>query len=246
MVLFPGIAYILVVILKIPYVPATILFFAPPALYLSIKKPQIIAKSALFTLLIALTLSWGIDYMIFLDGSWYVPSNFRILNGTVPVADILWFSLWAYFGIVFWEYFIDHDRNKHKVSPNIRYLLIILGVWTVIFTSLYLLKSPLLVWKYFYLKMGTLLFIPMLIFTAFKFPRVIRKMTILFIYFLVISVLVEHAALLNGHWTFPGPNFIGTVLLAQELVPYEEIVFWWILGMPGIICWYEIFADDRK
>jgi hypothetical protein len=246
LIFLPILAYAGVVLFQIPYVPASILFLGLPAGYLSYKKPQIIKKSLFFSLLMAITIVWGVDHMIFLDNAWDVPSKTKIINNTVPIADLLWFVLWSYFGLVFWEYFLDHDKNKQKFSPRIKNLIVLLGVEVVIFSVLYALKSPWLAQPYFYLKGGIVLMVLPILAMLLKFPKLLRKVTIIAIYFFVLSAIIEHAGLVSGHWSFPGKNYLGTITYANQILPLEEIIFWWALGIPGIICWYEFFADDRR
>lgn len=246
MVVLPIAAAILTEYFSLRIVPSAVLFFGLPAAYLSFRKPKIIGKSVIFSLIAMLGISWLFAYMIYKDNGWYVGSAFRLMRGVISADEIIWGGLWAYFGVIFWEYFLDHDKNKVKFSPKIRYLIILMGIQLVVFFSLYFLDSPWLTQPFFYLKFGLVILIPMVILAIFKFPRLIRKLLAIGTYFFFISVLVEYVGLRQGHWLFLGKNYIGSIKLAGETLPFEEIFFWIILGVPGLICWYEIFADDRR
>lgn len=203
-------------------------------------------KSLIFSLIVTLGISWALGYMIYLDNAWFVLSNLRLLRGTVTVDEIVWGFLWTFFIIVFWEYFLDHDRNKVKVSSRFRYLVGFLVIQLVGFFVLYFWKHSWLVQPYFYLKFGLVMMVPMVIVTVIKFPPLVKKISMLGLYFLFVSILNEYVALKYFHWSFPGTNYIGLLNFTGYQLPWDEVIFWWILGAPGMICWYEIFADDRK
>jgi hypothetical protein len=246
-IILPLSAALVVYVFKLPFIVASFLIFGLPAIYLSYKRPQIIKKSLIFTVLIVSSVSWFLDHMAFLDLSWHVPNSaWRILGGTIPIEDITFGLFWTYFGVIFWEYFLDHDKNKKKINPKFRYLIAMLGTIAVIFFTLYFVKSGLLTQQYFYLKFGLTFILPVIIFTLFKFPKLIRKIFALGVYFFSISIVGEYVGLAVNHWNFPGVNYVATTRMAGQIVPWEELIFWVALGMPGLICWYELFADDRK
>src|SRR3972149_5807489 len=239
-VLFPAIAALLIYTLSLSFLLASFLFFGVPAIYLSFRKPQIVKKSLLFTVLIVSTVSWVLDHMAFLDKTWFVDeSALRLLGGTIPIEDVIFGFFWAYYGVVFWECFLDHDKNKYRFDPRTRYLIVFLGVALSIFFALYFLDSPWLVQPYFYLKFGLTVLVPPILFAVLKFPRLIRRLAAIGIYFFFLSLVGEHIGLTLGHWRFPGNNYIATATQAGQLIPWEEIIFWWALGVPGLICWYE-------
>ncbi len=236
-----------VYIFSLPFIWASFLIFGVPGIYLSWRKPKLIKKSLLFTILIVGTVSWALDHMAFLDRTWFVDGSIlRILGGTIPIEDIFFGFCWSYFGIIFWEYFLDLDREKIKFNPLVKYLVVLLGIGTTIFFALYFLKSNLLYQPYFYLKFGLVMLVPVILVVLIKFPRLFKKILVIGLYFFIISIIGEYVGLARGHWYFPGNNYIGTTQLGGNLVPWDEIIFWCILGMPGLICWYEIFADDKK
>jgi hypothetical protein len=58
--------------------------------------------------------------------------------------------------------------------------------------------------------------------------------------------MVEYIGLKLGHWNFPGEHFIGFANFFGFVIPYEEILFYFILFAPGVLVYYEFFDDDCK
>lgn len=246
-VAWPILAAGLIYVFSIPFIFASFLIFGVPGIYLSWRKPSIIKKSLLFTLLIVSTVSWALDHMAFLDKTWFVDNSWlRILNGTIPIEDLIFGVWWSYFGIVFWEYFLDHGSHKFKFNPAIRYLIALLALGVAIFFGLYFYASDVLYQPYFYVKFGMIMLVPIILVTIIRFPKLIKKLLVIGLYFFSISLLGEYVGLARNHWNFPGIHYLGTTTLAGKIVPWDELIFWVTLGMPGLICWYELFADDRK
>lgn len=173
-------------------------------------------------------------------------SAWRFMRGTIPVEDTIWTVLWVYFAIIFWEYFLDLGLEKHKLDPRFRYMVGLLGGIGGIFAIFYWLRPEYLVLPYFYLKMGMVFIVVPLILILFKFPKLIKRLVLIGIYFTAVSFLAEYVGLKNNQWLFAGQNYLLTTKLADQSLPWEEIVFWWVLGVPGLVCWYEYFVDDRK
>ena len=242
----PFTAFLLTMFFKWTYIPSMVAFFVVPSLYLSFRNPQIVKKTISFAALmfIPMTLLW--DYLIYVDQVWYVPSNFRFLNNAIPLEDVIWAFFWIYFAVVVWEYFLDFHKPKEHFPKNIRYLLIILGVVVVGFFSFYFFQPGFLNQPYAYLKLALVFMVLPVVPILIKFPKIIRKLIVVGIYFLVLSGLYETAALANNQWWFPGIHYLGTTTLLGHTVPYDEIIIWWVLSVPALIVWYEFFADDRR
>lgn len=246
MILFPLISLILVYNLSLSFPISSFLFYAVPSIYLSIKKPKIIKKSLIFTIIIVGTISWMLCYMAFLDGSWYSDySARRLLDGSIPIEDIFFGFWWVYFGVVFWEFFLDHHK-KIIIPQKVKYLIVLLSMALVAFLVLYVSNSKYLNQPFFYLKSGLVLVVLPLLFVLIKYPRMLRKLLIIGLYFFCITFVFEWLGLKLNHWWFPGKNFFAIATLADKSLPWEEILFFFVLGIPGLVCWYEIFADDRK
>lgn len=229
------------------YFISTLLFFGIPSIYISLRKPLLIKKTLKFTLIFFAPFTIILDYMAYLDLSWWVPNSaFRFMKNGIPIEDVPWAFLWVYFAVIFWEFFLDHDRNKVKIDAHIRYLITILVSVFVVFISAYWIKPDVLVWNYFYLKLGIVMIIIPLTVVIAKFPWLLRKIMIIGSYFFMLNMLTEFVGLRQYQWEFTGQHYINQFIWMGHRLPLEEIVFYWSLGIPALICWYEFFADDRK
>ena len=247
-ILFPIVAAVLTLVFKTNFLVSTLLFFGLPSLYLSFRKPGIIFKSLIFTALFSIPLAIVIDYLALMDKSWFVPTtvfNFRFL-GIIPIEDFIWGFLCVFFAIMFYEYFLDFGKKEDRLAKNIKYLTIILLSLLILF-FLFLFVSPgLLHIKYFYLKGGLILaLLPLITFLSF-FPRLWTKYVKIGVYFFGLSLLFELVGLHTNQWTFPSHNFIGFVEIFGLKIPFEEFLFFIVLGVPWMLSYYEFFADDKK
>ena len=69
MILLPIVAAALTLIFRTNFLISTLLFFGLPALYLSLRKPEIVPRSLIFTALFSIPLSIVIDYLAVMDKS---------------------------------------------------------------------------------------------------------------------------------------------------------------------------------
>ena len=232
---------------RLNYLTSTLLFFGVPSVYISLRRPSIIKKTLIFTLVFATPMIYILDYMAYVDLSWWVPgSAFRILHNSIPIEDVPWSYLWVYYAVSFWEFFLDHDRVKVHIDHHFRFLIAVLASLSVLFFGAYFFKPEILMQNYFYLKLGIVFIIIPMTAVLVKFPHLLRKIIILGAYFFMVNLLTEFVGLRQVQWAFIGKNYIDTFSWMGYKIPLEEIVFYWILSVPAIICWYEYFADDRK
>ncbi|OHA91773.1 MAG: hypothetical protein A2758_03130 [Candidatus Zambryskibacteria bacterium RIFCSPHIGHO2_01_FULL_49_18] len=214
-ILFPALAFGLTLYLKLNFFQATLLFFAVPSAYLSFRKPHLIKRSLIFTGIVFIPMVIILDYFAYTDLAWFVPNSaIRFFNGAIPIEDFIWTFFYMYFGVIFWEYFVDHSRTHKKTSKHLKYLVIVLSLLLSIFLFVYFGRPELLVQPYTYLKLGIIFIASPLIILLFEFPRLIRKVCIIGIYFFMVSLLEGYAGLKLNHWNFPGHNFIGLTKLA--------------------------------
>lgn len=228
------------------YIPTMILFFVIPSIYLSWRQPNIIKKTLIFSavMFIPLVVIW--DYVFYLDQVWYVPDAIRFLGGSIPLYDVIWTFFWVYYLVIFWEYFLDLHRVKEHVSKHLRYLIVLLSALTMVIFYSYFFNKNLLEIPFAYLKFGIIfVIIPMTVF-LFVHHRIYRKLTIIGFYFLSLSALYDNAAVRAHQWWFNGSHYLGIINIGRQHFPLEEIIFWWILGVPAMIVWYEFFDDDSR
>jgi len=187
------------------------------------------------------------DYLAYVDQTWFVPNSaYRFLGGSIPIEDAIWTILWVYYGVMFWEYFLDTEKRRRLFPKSIRNLLLFAGFLFTSFFFLYFFYREQLYIPYFYLILGiTFGFIP-LGYVLWRYPRLLPKLLIIGVYFFAVSLLTEIVGLRQYHWYFGGTHYLGYFNVFGHKLPYDEILFWWGIGVPAMICWYEFFADDRQ
>lgn len=247
MILFPIVAAVLTLVFQTNFLTSTLLFFGIPSAYLSFRNPGVVLRN-LVAVTFSIPLGFVADYLGVLDKSWYVPTtvfNFRILD-VVPLEDLIWGYLWIFFAIMFYEHFLDFGKRGDRISKDIKYLVVFALVLSTVFSLLLLVRPGLLRIEHFYLKGGVVLFLlPLITFLAF-FPKFLTKYIKVGIYFFGLSLLFELVALHTHQWEFPGQHFIGFVDLLGLSFPFEEFLFWFVLGVSSVLSYYEFFVDDRK
>jgi len=233
---------------KVTFLMSTFLFFGLPAVYLSWRSPQHIKKTLFWTLIPWFLVSFIFEYLAYVDQAWLVlGSAFRFLNNSFPIEDVPWGFLWAYLPIIFWKHFLDKKGDyEAKFPKRIWWLIGSLVLVNAGFFWLYFWAREWLYLPYFYLVMGIIFCVIPISLFIWRYPMFLKKLTVVAIYFTFLAGLKEYVALKLNYWVFPGTHFIGTIFLAGQKLPLEEIIFFLILSAPAMVCWYEYFADDRK
>jgi len=242
--LYPVVCYFLSHQLKLNAFASVFLFYGLPAFYLSFRSVRIIPKALYFSLATGIPFIIAIDCMANINLQWIVPDSIIELRffRYVAIEVILWAVLNIYFVIVFYEYFTDNKKKKAWNSRSLRFSFIIVVLFTV-FTLLYLYAPHILKFSYFYLWWGTLLlFVPLLVRLATN-PDVILDYLKVGLYFFLVTLTYEIAALQLEWWDFPGTNFIGWISLMGVRFPLEELIFWIILFSMAVLAHYEYFYE---
>lgn len=227
------------------YLITAVFFFVIPALYLSFRKPEMIRKILITSLVIVIPSVAILNYFAHTDGSWY---NFSVVGirllGAYPIDDFLWGILYFYYIIAVYEYFFERERilktPKKFLSFEIAGLLA-----SVLFSLFVIFSERHFVIEFFYIKMVVVVFllIPGLIFLFHR--QVFLKAVYAGLFFLPLSFLYEYIANIKGNWIFPGSNFIGHVQFLSISFPLEEFL-WLLFAAPAVIALYEFIADDDR
>ncbi len=235
-------------LLNLNFLWSTVLYFAVPSVYLSLRSPQHVKKTLLWTLIPWLSVSFIFEYLAYTDQAWYVNNSvYRFLGNSFPIEDVLWGFLWSYLPIIFWKHFLDQkSRYEQNFPGQIRWLIGLLVAVNSIFFWFYFWHRDMLVMPYFYLVMGAIFCIAPLVLFLWQCPQFLGKLLLLSAYFTFLAGLKEYIALKLNYWYFPGTHFIATVSFAGQKLPWEEIIFFWILSAPAMVAWYEYFADDQQ
>jgi hypothetical protein len=151
----------------------------------------------------------------------------------------------ALFVIVFYEHFLDDEKDKRLSKSHSKILLFLLIVIALVYT-VFLIAPLKLEFSYFYLKAGFAAIAFPIIF-AFYNPQIIKKFAPLAFFFFFVWVVAEFVGVSNGNWIFPASNqYAGSVTLFGITFPFEEVFFWFMWYPAVIVAYYEYFIDDRR
>lgn len=248
LILFPLLALFLSLLIKTDsFFISTLLFYLPPSIYLSFRCPKAVKKTIICSILWSLPVSLVIDYFVFINQTWFVPTSILKTRffGIVPIEDLVWSFFLTYLIIIYYEYFLDKGKKNYKNS-NIKHLFLFSFVCLIAFTIFGLLPKGVARIPYFYIKGGiVLIVIPLVSFISF-FPKMLSKFLKVTVYVFVVTLLHELVGLKFNQWTFPSKEFIGYVTIWGQRMPLEEFVFCFVLVTSCTLSYYEFLADDRK
>jgi len=163
--------------------------------------------------------------------------------GILPLDDILGFILMTLFIVVFYEHFLDDEKNR-RISKNLKWSLIPIAVGSIPILVAYFVDLNLLRIPYVYLVGGILAIIFPFAFSLYK-PRFLEKFLKLAAFFFIVWFVLELVALETGGWVFAG-EYIGTVEILGLVFPFEELFFWMFWYAAAVVSYYEFFIDDKK
>lgn len=239
-------AFFLSLLIGFNYLISATLFFIVPAVYLAIKKPEAIKKTALASVIILMPFTIMLDYLGHKDGSWL---NFSItgirIMGSFPIEDFVWAFVIIFYTIQFYEYFFDTDKKKTVIPKKLYIFNAIAAIITVCFIVLIVFTDGNIIIPYFY-AFAVLIF--MIIFPALiisENKKIFNGIIMTTIFFMFLWIPYEYIANALHQWEFPGKHFVGYVTLFDVIFPFEELM-WIILCAPATLAYYELFADDLK
>lgn len=228
--------------LPINLLVSTILFFGLPAGYISWKRRDIIARTFIYSFTVA-TISILTDYLAEQDQSWVSTSMFdtRIAE-IVPIEALVWMFAFTYLIVAYYLYFFDTKKHKPigKRLPLVFGAAIAVLIWLFI-TIAFGLEFTV---EYYYIKFGlAFLLLPLILF-CIAYPRYLKTFIKITPYFFMIGLVNLLVSLDQGHWSYPGENFVGWVTIASLRFPLEELVFWIILFPSFLVSQFELFNND--
>lgn len=244
----PLFTFVLSQVFRLNFITNLVLYYVLPAIALMyLTNRATILKAALFALVSGVLIGLALDYIFTFSGSWWVNDtifNFRFLN-IVPAEDILWGFLNIFLVVLFYEVFLEMDRNQNR-NPKQHYMWALALITLTIFSLAYVFDPQLLNIPHFYIYGGiTLLIIPSIIFFI-RFKKPVKKIFITALYFFYLSLLFELGAVNLGHWGFYADNYLMTMTLGNIRVPFEELFFYVTILASSMLVYYEYFFDDRK
>lgn len=223
-----------------------IMFLVPPIIYMGLRGGhKNWEKILVSTLVFGGLFGFSLDFIAEYTRTWTVTSlifPIRIL-GVNSLENLIGIMLMTALTVVFYEHFVDREKNHH-VSKHLIY-----AVLPAIFVIAYLLfvffyQPTLLHAKYPYLIMGIFAITPTITLSFIK-PNLIKKMAITAIYFFFLYFIIELFAVSYGWWVFKGNNYIGWITFFGIAFPFEELFFWMLFYAASIVSYYELFIDDE-
>lgn len=164
--------------------------------------------------------------------------------------------MWILYIVIFYEHFLDKQQKRsifsffstknEAITKPMEYFALFLFALLLFFIFFAFFSPTYLRVDYSYLALGTIFgIIPLSVF-LFKFPNFSVRFSKATLYFIFLAFVIEYVGLKLNHWTFPGTHFVGMANFFGFLIPYEEIMIYFILSTPAILSYYEFFDDDRR
>lgn len=243
----PVVAAVATTVFGLNFLAAILLFFGLLAFYIGRRNSGIVSKSVLFSLLFGTVFWIALDPIAAYTGAWVITSTvfpFTVLGVTV---ENYFFALgWTLSGVLFYEHFFDHGRRGGAISSRMRMFIFLFVPLVLVIIAVFAIHRSWLNIPYFFLLAGVLFAATPLGLVLHAYPRLGAKFLGVGLYFAFLLALFEAVALRGGLWVFPSHQLIGTVPFVGHRLPIEELVFWILIATPGLLSYYEFFADNRR
>jgi len=228
------------------FLTSTILFLGLPSLYLLYKEKSYFKKIFLASVSFGIFFGFVFDFIAELNKAWDWNGGllFGKILGVVQVDVMIWFFLWIFHILLFYEHFIDRKKLKSKVSVRQLEVLAISILSVILLITVYKFFPSLLYFDKAYLMLCLVVSIPFLI-IFFKKPKLVWHTVPMIAYFSFVYLAHEITALHLDQWRFPG-DYIGWVHMLGVSFPIEEFVFWIILSSLIGSIYYELSFDNQK
>ena len=217
-----------------------------PSIYLILREKKNFWKIFWAVIIFGIIFGLGFDFIVTLNEGWVVTRlvfPFRLFGFYPLIDDILAFMLMTLFMVVFYEHFLDDEKNR-RISRNLKWVLFLSLIVLVFIFIVYIINPNLLRVPYTYLVSGLFAIAFPLAVCLYR-PRFLEKFLKLAAFFFVVWFVLELAALKGGGWIFPG-EYIGMVEIFGLRFPFEELFFWMMWYAAAIVSYYEVFIDDEK
>ena len=226
----------------------SILYFGLPSAYLVFKKPYIFKLALPPVIIFGFIYAIGFEYINEVGGSWVFPlaQSFifpQLFFGIVPGDVIVWYILWVFMVVAYYEYFIVHRASYTLVMRRVYKVLgfgfLGLGVIAV---AEYAFNASIVI-PYAYTVSGLAALIPVFILYKRKpkrFPKLFQTIPFLAAFFLVMEVI----ALTVGYWELTGGS-VFLMSIAGHAIPIEEIILWIIASPLVLSAYHELFLDEK-
>ena len=238
----------IVILFRIHFLFSTLLFFGLPSAYLIWCKPSNLKKATLAALLFGVLWGFSFDYIAEFNHAWGWSTNTVLmfptqLFGVVSLDIMVWYFLWIFLIVAFYEYFAEFDFSK-RISPNALWATLA-GIGVAIGAVFVSKVVPsVITFQYPYLVLGTLTLITFAI-IVLRRPWLFPKLIGIAPFFIFVYLVFELTALHLQLWGFPG-HYIGSVHILNLSFPFEELIFWIIASSAVAASYHEYCIDDQK
>jgi len=220
----------------------TVPLFVIPSLYLLIRGKKYIVRDAGGAFLIGTVFGFMLEYFSVLNHIWNYNRHWFVFKGSlpggVPVEIMIWAFFWAFFIILFYEHFFDqYSRGKFSCLFLPMSGFALLGIINLLFAPL---TEQFFTVRYAYAWWGLFSLLPVAA-VLWMYPRAFPKLLGTGVILAVAGMLFEWVAIKTGYWSFGGEylGMLGSGILA---VPFEEIVFWVLLGPLVVLSNFLLFV----
>lgn len=221
------------------------LFFGLPSAWLSCRSQKNIPKSLIFSLIVSIPATIVIDGTAVLSQAWSISSSFAFrLLGIIPIEQFLWGFLFIYTVVMYYQHLYSKG-GRELVNRRMGLLGCILFTLLSGFLIAFFTDRNLLNIEYMYFIGGVIIYLLPIAGTLKAFPNLISKFIKTQAYFAFLSLLFELVALRLDLWSFPGKYYIGQIDVFGRNLPFEELIFFPILGAVGVLAYYELFGNGK-
>lgn len=229
------------------FLTSTILFLGLPSLYLLYKEKSYFKKIFLASVSFGIFFGFVANFIAELNKAWDLNGTGLFLGkilGVVHVDIMIWFFLWVFHILLFYEHFIDRKKLKSKVSLR-QFEVLSVSILSVVFlVGIYKFFPSVLYFDKAYLTLCLTGSIPFFI-IFFKKPKLVWHTIPMVAYFSFVYLTHEISGLHLDQWRFSG-DYIGWVNMFGVSFPIEEFVFWIILSSLIGSIYYELSFDNQK
>lgn len=221
------------------------IFTLPPALYMGLREKKNWKKIGAAVFLFGLLWGFAFAFIAELTLSWEVLSVVipHKLFGVHSVDTTLGIMLMTFLTVVFYEHFIDDERDK-KISHRYKISLLPVLFIIAVMLALFFINPLIFGTRYAYFILGITATAPALIFVI-VYPQMLKKLLVTSVYFFFLYFVMELFAVAYDWWVYPG-SYVGFVSIFDLTFPFEELFFWMMFYAASLVAYYEFFVDDNR
>lgn len=219
------------------YLLSTLLFFIPPSIYVTIKRPKLFKSITLYALSIGIPFSIIIDTIAVYNNAWWETSVFQYrIFDFMPLDTVLWAILYLYTIIALYEYFFGVHESINVTKKFWKFALG-LFVSLVFFVITFSLNRDWFTIPYFYTVFVGIFYVLTSFIGLIRHQKQFIRLLKQCIFFSVLLLIGELGALASAQWGFSGSEYLGMVNIGSLAFPFEEMI-WILIGVPAFLYVY--------